>query len=94
MIPQEIREVAGKIGQFYFQKNSGDYAATAREITDLQISKIEVTEKDVSITTARPGRLIGRRGRDIDALTEFLQTKIRIIEEIDPLISWLIPHDY
>lgn len=91
MIPQEIREMAEKIGQFYLQKNSGNYATTAREIADLQISKIEVAEKEISITTARPGLLIGHRGMNIDSLAKFLQTKVRIIEEMDPLISWLIP---
>jgi ribosomal protein S3 len=57
--------------------------------------KIEVDDilpNSVSITTARPGLLIGKRGINIDALTHYLGTKVKIIEEKDPLSSWLIPY--
>ena len=93
MIPHEVKTVALAIGQFYLQKNKGDYNATAKEITDIHISKIEVTNKGISITTACPGRLIGSRGLNIDALSKFLKKDIHIVEEMDPLISYLIPND-
>lgn len=94
MVPEEVKEAARNIGFFYLDKNQHDYAATEKEITDLRISKIEVTEKGIEITTARPGLLIGRRGMNIDALSKFLKTKLRIIEEVDPLCSYLIPREY
>lgn len=100
MLPEKVREMASNIGQYYLKKNSGDYVSTEREIMSLQISKIEVDDTlpnlvEVSITTARPGLLIGKRGINIDALTHYLGTKVKIIEEKDPLSSWLLPyHEY
>ncbi len=96
MLPENVHEAAMKIGVFYLQKNNGDYKKTEEEISKLQISKIEVDDTlpnsvVISITTARPGMLIGRRGQNIDELTQYMGTKIKILEEKDPLSSWLIP---
>lgn len=89
----ESKEVAARIGNFYLRKNNGDYAASQKEIEQLRISKVEVTVDGncVIITTARPGLVIGRRGQNIDALTDALRMKVRIVEEADPLDSYLIP---
>lgn len=91
MLDNEIREVASAIGQFYLQKNSGDYQAAEKEIHSLLISKIEVTHNSVSVTTGRPGLLIGRMGRNVDALSKFLKKEVRVIEDMDPLAYYLIP---
>jgi ribosomal protein S3 len=92
MIPEPVREIARKIGQFYLEKNNKDYEATAKEIDALRISEIRFETPDaVTIVTGRPGLLVGRRGMTIDALTKFLQIKIRIVEDRDPLWCHIIP---
>lgn len=96
MIPDNVREVASRIGAFYLQKNNGDFKATEAEILKLQISNISVDDKlprsvSIAITTARPGLLIGKRGQNIDALSKFLGTEVKVIEDRDPLIAWLVP---
>jgi hypothetical protein len=47
-------------------------------------------ESGIAIHTARPGILIGPRGRNIDALEKFLDCKIRIIEDVDSINEALI----
>jgi ribosomal protein S3 len=95
MLSKPIRDVAETIGQFYLQKNNGDYAATAQEIANLRIVKLDPTGDSVSITTGRPGILIGRRGITIIALSKFIhekmQLKIKIIEDTDNLQDCLTP---
>ena len=90
MLSNEVKEMASKIGCFYLQKHDDDYERTAAHI-ELRISKIDVQENCVTITTARPGLLIGKRGQNIDALTQHLGMAIKIIEEEDPLLQYLIP---
>lgn len=83
--------VASKIGAFYLQKHNMDYDKTAAAIECLRISKVEVAGNAVSITTARPGILIGPRGKNVDALTAYLGMEVKIIEDRDPLLEYLIP---
>lgn len=92
-ISEEVKDVARDIGQFYLKKNNGDYKATAQEVLALRISKIEVANGEVSITTGRPGLLIGKRGTNIDALSHHLKVKIKIIEDIDHLSFYLVPYE-
>lgn len=97
MTPDKVREVASRIGAFYLQKNNGDFKATEAEILKLQISNISIDDRlphsvSIAITTARPGILIGKRGQNIDALSRFLGTEVKVIEDQDPLSAWLIPH--
>ena len=95
MLSDQVKDIASKIGAFYLRKNNGDYTATEKEIVDLRIMKIEVAvNKAVVITIGRPGLLIGKRGTNVDALSKFLQTEIKIIEDMDNLHSWLVPVDY
>lgn len=94
MLSDEVREVASQIGQFYLQKNSYDYAATEKEITSLRITTLEIKEGEVVITLARPGSIIGRKGENIEKLTKFLNRKIRIVEDKDPLYYWLVPSPF
>ena len=93
MLPNKVKEAAASIGQFYLKKNNQDYQKTETEILNLHISKIEVNEDNVTITTARPGLLIGSKGTNIGNLEKYLNTKIKILEEKDPLNSYLIPYD-
>lgn len=83
------KKVAGLIGQFYLQKNQNDYEKAEAEITDLRISKVEVAGKTVTITAARIGKLIGKRGTNVDALGKFLGMEVKMIE--DDLYNHLIP---
>lgn len=80
MIDSETRKVAETIGQFYLEKNGGDYEACRQEIEKLAITGLAVEDGKVTITTARPGWLIGKRGTNIDALAGRLNREIKIIE--------------
>jgi len=95
MLPLPVREAAAAIGQFYLNKNKGDYVATEKELTDLRITKLEINANALCITTERVGMLVGRRGSNIDALSKFIQNqmqmKVRIIEDTDCLYDALIP---
>jgi ribosomal protein S3 len=96
MLSEEVKGMAAAIGAYYLQKNNGDYVATEKEITSMRISAIAVDStlphsKVVSITTERPGLLIGKRGTNIDALEKFLGHKVKVIEDRDPLYNYLIP---
>lgn len=92
MLSKEVRDAAESIGQFYLERNQNDYKKTEREILGLEISKLEVTEDCVTITTSRPGLLIGKRGETVSNLEKFLNRKVNIVEDRDPLSSWLIPY--
>lgn len=94
MHSEEAKDAARKIGLFYLKKNNNDYEATEQEINKLRITKVDVTDNKVIIITERPGLLIGKRGENIDKLTDALGMEIHIIEEFDPLSAYLIPYDY
>lgn len=102
MFSEKVKEIARNIGQFYLQKNNGDYVATEKEILRLQIKNIEflIREnpkgeqiREAVITAGRVGLLIGRRGTNIDALEKHLGMKVKIMEDTDPLESYLIPYE-
>jgi len=94
MHSEEAKDAARKIGLFYLEKNNNNYEATEQEINKLRITKVDVTDNKVIIITERPGLLIGKRGENIDKLTEALGMNVHIIEEFDPLSAYLIPYDY
>jgi transcription antitermination factor NusA-like protein len=93
MLSEEVKNVARKIGQFYLEKNNQNYELTEKDIDNLRISKIEIVDDKIAITTAAPGRLIGMRGKNILLLQEYLGQKVKIIEEMDPLFVYLIPQE-
>jgi ribosomal protein S3 len=92
------RDFARFIGEFYLDKNKGDYKKTNEEIADLRITKIDYNFRTLSITIGRPGLIIGRRGENIDKLKEYLSKQIigsfelKIIE--DMIIPCLYPCAY
>lgn len=94
MLSQQIKEVAHNIGQFYLNKCKFNYDEARKAIEGLHISKVDVVNNTVQITTARPGILIGARGENIENLTKFLNMKVCLFEDMDPLIEHLIPHRY
>lgn len=94
---REVQYVAETIGNFYLDKNQGDYKKTANEIIQLGITKVDFRGIVVSVTLTRPGLLIGRRGENIDKLTAYLsdelnrKIELKIIE--DRITGWLIPQE-
>ena len=84
------QEIAMKIGQYYLKKNNYDFQATAVELEKLRITDIAFSGDKVTISTSRPGLLIGLRGRTIEALTEYLGVKIHLIES-SHWLDWLVP---
>ncbi len=96
MLPHPVREACKTIGEFYLQKNKGNYPLAADEIIKLHITKVAINENRLCITAGRVGILIGRRGENITNLTNFiqerLQMEVRIFEDEDGLIDCLIPH--
>ena len=94
MLSDAVKETATKIGQFYLEKNNGDFKATEIEINRTHITQIDVTCDAISIYTERPGVLIGKYGENILALEKFLNIKLCIIEEDDALSDYLIPQDW
>ena len=82
---KDLQEIAEKIQSFYLAKNNNDAESTNKEIEALKITDIQriphyVNKNAISIYTARPGLLIGAKGKTIDALQEFLGMKIFIYE--------------
>lgn len=86
---KEVCAAADKMGQFYLEKNGGNYDAAADEIMRLQFTDLQVTDSSIIISTARPGRLIGVKGKNIEALEKALGIKIKIVESqsINDLIT-------
>ena len=91
MFSKEVIEVAQRIGQFYLEKNHGDYEKTKVEILSLLITSVEVTEGKVIIKTSRPGLLIGKRGINIDNISTFLDKKIHVLEERENIVDCITP---
>lgn len=106
LLSEKVQIMANRIGQFYLQKNNGDYVACNKELDDLRISKLlvgsntcskckqklpgkEGEETCLTIISSMVGKLIGRRGSNIEALEKFLGIKIKLIEENDPLFQYL-----
>lgn len=73
-----VIQVCKKIGQFFLERNNGDYEKTNEQIRNLGIQDIEI---GIVIKTSRPGYLIGKRGQQIIDLQKLLGTKIKIEEE-------------
>jgi len=92
------RDLARIIGEFYLDKNKGDYKKAHEEISSLGITEIYLSKtfiKTISIKLLRPGLIIGRRGENIDKLKEYLSKQLgfscqlKIIE--DKVIPFLYP---
>lgn len=88
MVTQEERQVLQAIWDFYLKK-TGSYEEARAEICRLWITDVQVFLDKVTITAVHIGRLIGKRGKNIDALAKHLDRKVHLIEE--EKLSWLIP---
>ena len=102
------KEVISQIGRFFLERNlkKSDnetkvhqvYLQTRKEIQILGITRIVLTsDNEIEIHLDRPGLLIGKKGEQIDALSEYLNKKYGInkiqIRE-DNLFMYLIPNDW
>lgn len=97
----KIQQVIKSIGEFYLQKHNGDARKANKEIDDLRITKIEFyknqylnieLEDRITITTMRPGFLIGAKGINIENLSKYIGKNIHIVEEID--LGFLYSYEY
>lgn len=75
-----LQGIAARIGLYFLEQNKEDYNKTREFIRDLDILDIQEDGEKISISTSRPGLLIGRKGKNIDGLTELFGKKIHIIE--------------
>lgn len=102
-LSNKVKDIAGLIGEFYLQKNNGNYAAAEHEIrklniTELSISITELTDDaKVVITLGRPGLIIGRKGENYEKLAQFLRQTagygLEIMEAKEQLLDYLIPYN-
>jgi ribosomal protein S3 len=84
-------ELAEQIGQFYLQRNNGDYEKTADEISKLRIAEIiPIGITMAVIKTSRVGLMIGKRGEDIKHLEAFVNRKLFLVEHQN-IEDWIIP---
>lgn len=92
--PQEAQDVGYEISNFYLKKHNFVHPAAQTEVENLRITSIEVDDEgDVTIYLGRPGLLIGAKGKNIGALSAFLNRKIKIVEAFhwDEIV---VPYDY
>lgn len=101
-IPEEVKDIAQEIGQYYLKKNDGNYELAGDDIRKLCISEIRVSNvlsskgvesREITIVTPYPGILIGRRGSNIDELAKHLMAQIKVVEEENALINYLVPYE-
>ena len=100
---RKIQNIAQLIGFYYVNlaELSGldkmKYDKAREDVSSLGVTKIDFSGSIISITLTRPGLLIGRRGINIDNLTEYLSKELKhkisinIIE--DKITGWLIPYE-
>jgi ribosomal protein S3 len=99
------KDIISQIGKFFLERNLKNsdrelheiYLKTREEILELCITRIVFTsEQSIDICLGRPGLLIGKKGEQINALSEYLEkygiNKIKIIE--DSLFIYLLPDDW
>lgn len=79
-----LQEIGIKIGLFFLGQKNENYDEARKFIRDLDILDIQEDDEKISVSTSRPGLLIGRKGKNIDGLTELFGKKIHIIE----VFSW------
>jgi len=67
-----LKELKKWLSVFWSEDYSGFYSNIPTTITDLKITSITPTEITLQITTHRPGLIIGKAGKDINELSEYL----------------------
>jgi hypothetical protein len=70
-----------RFAEFYFEKNEFNLTEATDEIRRLGIKDIQLNESDeLVIHLSRPGILIGRYGKNINDLHDYLKIGLRIVE--------------
>jgi hypothetical protein len=78
--PSKYADIGREIGFFFLAQNNEDYQKTGEFLRNLCITDIREENDKLVIETARPGLLIGQKGRNIDGLVEHLKRPIHILE--------------
>lgn len=86
-------EIAQKIGQFYLEK-WGDSKKANEEIYKLGVTNIYVQGKSIYVILGRPGLLLGKGGKNIEKLQEYLDCSIYIIEDTLRITDYMYVYDY
>lgn len=89
-VSEPVVDACHKIGAYFLAKFDGDYVKSIDHVYDLRIEKVEVSKDAVTITTSRPGLLIGRMGKDYEGLCGYLKIKIKIVESREESYTDLI----
>lgn len=76
------KDVMFKLAMFFLEKNGNDPAKAFQELTSYLITKIEVSDK-LTIHLSRIGKFIGSKGKQINALSEFLGMEVLTVEVTD-----------
>jgi hypothetical protein len=96
-ISEEVKDIAAKIGLFVLQESDGDYGKACEEVTRLRINRLDIEEegtaRKLTIETSRPGLLIGKRGKRIEALQEYLGIHLCIVETQEHILDYIYPYD-
>jgi predicted RNA-binding protein YlqC (UPF0109 family) len=79
------QDIAREIGYFYFNRSTaetvvGQVEQATQEVKARMISRIDFDGNTISITTSRPGIIIGKRGAEIEALRDHLRKAITFDE--------------
>lgn len=90
-----IREVGAQIGEYYLQKNNGDYESAGREVANLRVTDLSfIGVNRLAIKCCRPGLLIGRRGHNIDMLSQHIGMSVKVVEDSMDFTYIVTPVDY
>jgi len=84
------RETLDAFTEFYYEKNNKDSDATYEEIQNLQISQIECLYNGLIIFLASPGIFIGKRGENIERLTNYMMRKLDLKNIIFKLLKKIV----
>lgn len=76
------RDVLQLIGLFYFEKNKFNFIASRNELTNIGFHGLKLVQNDdpqvfnFNVYVERPGLLIGSKGENIAALTEYTASNL------------------
>jgi ribosomal protein S3 len=106
-VSDEVKTICNWLWDYYFELNKdkmsellndADYEIVNKDIRQLQISRMELNNNNLTIYLNRPGIFIGEKGKNIDAFRNYLlvhykkRIDIKIIE--DRLPEYLYHYPY
>jgi len=78
---KNLDDVLEQIGLYFLQQNQHDYVQTEQQIRNMGITNVSLLSDTVIIILRRPGLIIGKKGKIVEGLADFLSSKIQIIED-------------